>query len=298
MSEAPATGVAGESRFDPVAGLPLWAKKAGGGAGGSGAFFLKSEKRDIASIGRGGGFFERGKPSDRKEWDSDDEVYDEFGRKKKKRAKAKAKPGATKQDAAAATASSTAPAASVEEVKAPTVAGSIVQGLATPGKAISGSSLLGMFQPASASRDGAGSVYGGSPYGGACGGVCGAAFGGPCGGPCVGDCNAPCGFHGASFGAKGGPMGGPLPPEAWSRNADASPNGADGCAAAWWGKGALGCGKAANKAAGGGKAMGWGGPSACWAASAWGWGQAWAAPCAVWQSSADAAQGGWADARG
>mmetsp|Transcript_13010 Transcript_13010/g.29539 ORF Transcript_13010/g.29539 Transcript_13010/m.29539 type:complete len:162 (-) Transcript_13010:38-523(-) len=40
-------------------------------------------------IGRGGGFLQRGTGDDRKEWNSDDEEYDEFGRKKRK-AKSKA----------------------------------------------------------------------------------------------------------------------------------------------------------------------------------------------------------------
>mmetsp|Transcript_100500 Transcript_100500/g.260042 ORF Transcript_100500/g.260042 Transcript_100500/m.260042 type:complete len:188 (-) Transcript_100500:15-578(-) len=35
-------------------------------------------------IGRGGGFFQRPSPDDRKGWDSDGEEYDEFGRKKRK----------------------------------------------------------------------------------------------------------------------------------------------------------------------------------------------------------------------
>jgi len=53
--------------------------------GGGGLFFLRSEKRDWTNIGKGGGFFERQGNSDKKEWDSDEEKYDEFGRKKRKR---------------------------------------------------------------------------------------------------------------------------------------------------------------------------------------------------------------------
>jgi len=56
--------------------------------GGGGLFFLRSEKRDWTNIGKGGGFFERQGNSDKKEWDSDEEKYDEFGRKKKKRKEA------------------------------------------------------------------------------------------------------------------------------------------------------------------------------------------------------------------
>mmetsp|Transcript_19995 Transcript_19995/g.56443 ORF Transcript_19995/g.56443 Transcript_19995/m.56443 type:complete len:155 (-) Transcript_19995:46-510(-) len=39
-------------------------------------------------IGRGGGYFQRSTDGDRKAWNSDEEDYDEFGRKKAKRAKA------------------------------------------------------------------------------------------------------------------------------------------------------------------------------------------------------------------
>jgi len=54
--------------------------------GGGGLFFLKnSERRDVSTLGRGGGFFERQGVSDRVEWDSDQEEVDEFGRKKKRR---------------------------------------------------------------------------------------------------------------------------------------------------------------------------------------------------------------------
>merc|ERR1711879_875125 len=35
-------------------------------------------------IGKGGGYFQRSSPDDHKEWNSDDEEYDEFGRKKRK----------------------------------------------------------------------------------------------------------------------------------------------------------------------------------------------------------------------
>mmetsp|Transcript_86033 Transcript_86033/g.200041 ORF Transcript_86033/g.200041 Transcript_86033/m.200041 type:complete len:158 (-) Transcript_86033:42-515(-) len=35
-------------------------------------------------IGRGGGYFQRSAVEDRREWNSDNEEYDEFGRKKKK----------------------------------------------------------------------------------------------------------------------------------------------------------------------------------------------------------------------
>ncbi|CAE8581504.1 unnamed protein product, partial [Polarella glacialis] len=34
--------------------------------------------------GKGGGLFDRQDPSDKKQWDSDDEDFDEFGRRKKK----------------------------------------------------------------------------------------------------------------------------------------------------------------------------------------------------------------------
>mmetsp|Transcript_21395 Transcript_21395/g.47414 ORF Transcript_21395/g.47414 Transcript_21395/m.47414 type:complete len:196 (+) Transcript_21395:97-684(+) len=45
-------------------------------------------------IGRGGGFFQRPSASDRKEWNSDDEGIDEFGRKKRKAVTASGRRGA------------------------------------------------------------------------------------------------------------------------------------------------------------------------------------------------------------
>ena len=51
--------------------------------------------------GRGGGFYERQDPSDRKAWNSDDEAIDEFGRKKRKKVNPAASPAAGVEDAAA-----------------------------------------------------------------------------------------------------------------------------------------------------------------------------------------------------
>mmetsp|Transcript_53609 Transcript_53609/g.120883 ORF Transcript_53609/g.120883 Transcript_53609/m.120883 type:complete len:174 (+) Transcript_53609:140-661(+) len=48
---------------------------------------LELRKKD-GEIGRGGGYFQRSSTQDRKEWNSDDEGYDEFGRKKKKASEA------------------------------------------------------------------------------------------------------------------------------------------------------------------------------------------------------------------
>ncbi|CAE7654963.1 unnamed protein product [Symbiodinium sp. KB8] len=64
--------------------------------GGGGLFFLRSQKRDHEELGRGGGFNERQTATDLKAWhsvdhNSDDELYDEFGRKKRRKAKAAAK---------------------------------------------------------------------------------------------------------------------------------------------------------------------------------------------------------------
>mmetsp|Transcript_38806 Transcript_38806/g.91260 ORF Transcript_38806/g.91260 Transcript_38806/m.91260 type:complete len:155 (-) Transcript_38806:72-536(-) len=50
-------------------------------------------------IGRGGGFLQRDTGDDRREWNSDDEEYDEFGRKKRK-AKASAAVPTDKRQAA------------------------------------------------------------------------------------------------------------------------------------------------------------------------------------------------------
>eukprot|EP00928_Gymnodinium_smaydae_P008760 TRINITY_DN13217_c0_g1_i2.p1 TRINITY_DN13217_c0_g1~~TRINITY_DN13217_c0_g1_i2.p1 ORF type:complete len:262 (-),score=63.22 TRINITY_DN13217_c0_g1_i2:232-1017(-) len=65
------------------AALPSWALRHNGSGGG--IFFLRSEKRDASSMGRGGGFYERQGDSERNAWDSDEEQYDEFGRKKRKK---------------------------------------------------------------------------------------------------------------------------------------------------------------------------------------------------------------------
>jgi len=45
---------------------------------------LKPELQDKREGGRGGGYFDRQDPQDKKAWDSDEEIFDEFGRKKKK----------------------------------------------------------------------------------------------------------------------------------------------------------------------------------------------------------------------
>ncbi|CAE8615854.1 unnamed protein product [Polarella glacialis] len=60
--------------------------------GGGGLFFLRGEKRDILSTGKGGGFNDR-TIADKVEHNSDDELIDEFGRKKKKRKTAAPKSG-------------------------------------------------------------------------------------------------------------------------------------------------------------------------------------------------------------
>mmetsp|Transcript_34906 Transcript_34906/g.104445 ORF Transcript_34906/g.104445 Transcript_34906/m.104445 type:complete len:222 (-) Transcript_34906:117-782(-) len=47
---------------------------------------MEEEKtRRSAEEGRGGGLYDRQDPSDKKQWDSDGEEFDEFGRRKKKR---------------------------------------------------------------------------------------------------------------------------------------------------------------------------------------------------------------------
>lgn len=79
-----------DKKSDPFAELPQWAARQS--RGGSGAFFLKSEKRDWTNMGRAGGFYER-QDGARNDYNSDDEEIDEFGRKKKRKT-AKAKPGA------------------------------------------------------------------------------------------------------------------------------------------------------------------------------------------------------------
>ncbi|CAE7558716.1 unnamed protein product [Symbiodinium necroappetens] len=67
--------------------------------GGGGLFFLRSQKRDHEELGRGGGFNERQTATDLKvDHNSDDELYDEFGRKKRRKAKAAAK-GPSKTEA-------------------------------------------------------------------------------------------------------------------------------------------------------------------------------------------------------
>jgi len=58
----------------PIEDLPQWTQRAA--RGGSGAFFLKSEKRDWTNVGRGGGFYERQDRTEKKQWDSDDEEDD------------------------------------------------------------------------------------------------------------------------------------------------------------------------------------------------------------------------------
>lgn len=50
------------------------------------ARMIEEEKsRRSAEEGRGGGLFDRQDPNDKREWDSDGEEFDEFGRRKKKR---------------------------------------------------------------------------------------------------------------------------------------------------------------------------------------------------------------------
>lgn len=50
------------------------------------ARMIEEEKaKRAAEEGRGGGLFDRQDPNDKKEWDSDGEEFDEFGRRKKKR---------------------------------------------------------------------------------------------------------------------------------------------------------------------------------------------------------------------
>ncbi|BAM40685.1 Ran binding protein [Theileria orientalis strain Shintoku] len=49
---------------------------------------VKSTQEPEDRLGRGGGYFDLDDPRDRKEHHSDDEEYDEFGRKKKKGTKA------------------------------------------------------------------------------------------------------------------------------------------------------------------------------------------------------------------
>lgn len=57
---------------------------------------MEEEKKQRAQEeGRGGGLFDRQDPNDKKQWDSDGEEFDEFGRRKKRRGAARATPGAT-----------------------------------------------------------------------------------------------------------------------------------------------------------------------------------------------------------
>mmetsp|Transcript_6452 Transcript_6452/g.15682 ORF Transcript_6452/g.15682 Transcript_6452/m.15682 type:complete len:354 (+) Transcript_6452:117-1178(+) len=92
----PAKAAAGAAAVPTTEDLPSYAMRViPQSRAGGGAFFLKSEKRDWSSTGKGGGFYERQDASERVEHNSDDEMYDEFGRKKKRR-----KPEATKARAA------------------------------------------------------------------------------------------------------------------------------------------------------------------------------------------------------
>merc|ERR1712217_1007880 len=62
-------------------------------------------RRKDGDIGKGGGFFQRASAEDREQWDSDNEDYDEFGRKKRKADKAEftnSKTSSAKDKAAAA----------------------------------------------------------------------------------------------------------------------------------------------------------------------------------------------------
>eukprot|EP00435_Cladocopium_sp_Y103_P025248 s1444_g6.t1 len=71
--------------------LPAHALKVVPASRGGGLFFLRSQKRGNEALGRGGGFNERQTAADLKvEHNSDDELYDEFGRKKRRKGKAPA----------------------------------------------------------------------------------------------------------------------------------------------------------------------------------------------------------------
>lgn len=90
VSPLPAEGAGGafsdDAKFGEPGALNRYAlRHVPSSKGGGGLFFLRSEKRDRTNIGKGGGFFERQGNSDKKEWDSDEEKYDEFGRKKRRR---------------------------------------------------------------------------------------------------------------------------------------------------------------------------------------------------------------------
>mmetsp|Transcript_107164 Transcript_107164/g.303041 ORF Transcript_107164/g.303041 Transcript_107164/m.303041 type:complete len:161 (+) Transcript_107164:116-598(+) len=52
-------------------------------------------------IGKGGGYFQRAAPDDRKDWNSDDEEYDEFGRKKRRERGSSSGTGAAEADVTA-----------------------------------------------------------------------------------------------------------------------------------------------------------------------------------------------------
>eukprot|EP00927_Polykrikos_kofoidii_P039003 TRINITY_DN33447_c0_g1_i1.p1 TRINITY_DN33447_c0_g1~~TRINITY_DN33447_c0_g1_i1.p1 ORF type:complete len:342 (+),score=47.24 TRINITY_DN33447_c0_g1_i1:138-1163(+) len=73
-------------QFKPSEELPFHAlRQVPASRGGGGVFFLKSERRDKTNMGRAGGFYERQTTADRMEHNSDDELYDEFGRKKRRK---------------------------------------------------------------------------------------------------------------------------------------------------------------------------------------------------------------------
>merc|ERR1719203_1154218 len=81
----------------------------------------KNNDRRDGAVGRGGGFFERQAESDRNPWDSDDELYDEFGRKKRKKnaaPKAGAKAAKAKPDSKADCKSTTLVGAAATDVVA------------------------------------------------------------------------------------------------------------------------------------------------------------------------------------
>merc|ERR1719401_969983 len=107
---------AGRNQQQQVSGdLPAYAlKHIPASRGGGGLFFLRSEKRDWSNVGKGGGFYERQGMTDKKEWDSDEEKYDEFGRKKRKKATPPPKSGTRNKatDAGAGADAATAPSAS------------------------------------------------------------------------------------------------------------------------------------------------------------------------------------------
>mmetsp|Transcript_9400 Transcript_9400/g.24336 ORF Transcript_9400/g.24336 Transcript_9400/m.24336 type:complete len:214 (+) Transcript_9400:204-845(+) len=58
---------------------------------------MLEEEKKMRSMdeGRGGGLFDRQDPNDKKDWDSDGEEFDEFGRRKKKKGAAKGAPAAS-----------------------------------------------------------------------------------------------------------------------------------------------------------------------------------------------------------